>query len=263
MAVIDLHCHLDLYDDPKATAAECERRGLYVLSVTTTPSAFEGTCALASPNGRIRTGLGLHPELAAKRAHELALFARLLPDAQYVGEVGLDGSPAHRASFEVQQNVFDQILQLCAGHGGRPLSIHSRGATGKVLDALARVPGAGTPILHWFVGSAPQVRRAADLGAWFSVGPSMLTSERGRNAVGMMPRDRVLTESDGPFGLVDDRPACPWEAWLAVGGLAAIWNETAAVAEARVWSNFRNYVRENPTPRRPSSLKGTAHPAEA
>ena len=44
--MIDFHCHLDLYPNPREVAKECAKRGLYVLSVTTTPSAWEGTSAV-------------------------------------------------------------------------------------------------------------------------------------------------------------------------------------------------------------------------
>src|ERR1035437_1612235 len=91
--MIDFHCHLDLYPDPQRIADECNNRGLYVLSVTTTPSAWKGTSALAGSHPRIKTALGLHPQLAHQRKSELALFEQLLPRTPYVGEVGLDGSP--------------------------------------------------------------------------------------------------------------------------------------------------------------------------
>src|ERR1700683_4097190 len=127
MAVIDLHCHVDLYPDPHALVAECVARRLYVLSVTTVPSAFEGTAALVPANGRIRTALGLHPELAAARSHELLLFERLMRNTRYIGEIGLDGSREHRATLDVQKSVFADILRLCVRAGGKVLSLHSRG----------------------------------------------------------------------------------------------------------------------------------------
>ena len=68
------------------------RLGIYVLSVTTTASAWEGTAALAHGCPRIRTALGMHPQLAHERKHELPLFQRLIEKTDYVGEVGLDGS---------------------------------------------------------------------------------------------------------------------------------------------------------------------------
>jgi len=63
--MIDFHCHLDLYPSPQEIVSECNRRGLYVLGVTTTPSAWEGTSKLVASARRIRIALGLHPELAA------------------------------------------------------------------------------------------------------------------------------------------------------------------------------------------------------
>jgi TatD DNase family protein len=111
--VIDFHCHLDLYPNPQAVRDECVRRGLYVLSVTTTPSAWGGTSALAARTQRIRTGLGLHPQLAHERQSELPLFDRFLPETRYIGEIGLDGSPEFRTNWQSQIVVFEQILAKC------------------------------------------------------------------------------------------------------------------------------------------------------
>ncbi len=144
--MIDFHCHLDLYPDPPAIARECVARDLYVLSVTTAPSAFAGTSALTRDVARIRTALGLHPQLASERKVELELFARLLPETRYVGEIGLDGAPELKPSWADQMTVFTRILETCTEAGGRILTLHSRRATTAVLDVLERHPGAGTPI---------------------------------------------------------------------------------------------------------------------
>src|SRR6185437_15227155 len=175
MAVIDFHCHLDLYPDPREVVAQCIERRLYVLSVTTTPTAFEGTAALAPDNGRIRTALGLHPEIAVSRERELPLFEKLLPRTSYVGEVGLDASPDHRSTIDRQTAILADILRLCARAGGRIVTLHSRGATGTLLDRLDAEPSAGRFILHWYLGSAKQIARASEMKCWFSVGPAMLT----------------------------------------------------------------------------------------
>jgi TatD DNase family protein len=114
LALIDLHCHLDLYPDPREIVARCAQLRMYVLSVTTVPSAFEGTAALVPPDSRIRTALGLHPELAAARVGELPLFEQLLPRTRYVGEIGLDGSRDHRRTIDAQRRVLKELLRLCA-----------------------------------------------------------------------------------------------------------------------------------------------------
>jgi len=238
--MIDLHCHLDLYPDPHGLVAQCIKRNIFVLSVTTVPSAFDGTAALAAEAGRIKTALGMHPELAAARSRELLLFERLLPKTRYVGEVGLDGSRDHRASLDAQKGVFADVLRLCAMAGGKVLSLHSRGATGLILDALASEPGSGSPVLHWYVGTTKQVKRAAEMGCWFSVGPAMMASKAGISAVASMPKNRIIPESDGPFGRVDEQPALPWDAWSIVPKLGELWRDSDSEVERQLFSNFRS-----------------------
>ncbi len=220
--MIDFHCHLDLYPNPDRVARICNERGLYVLSVTTTPSAWHGTSALEK--GRITTALGLHPQLAHERKTEVAFFEELLPQARYVGEIGLDGAPEFRSYREDQRDVFSRILQACTRSGGRIMSIHSRRASEAVLDCLASHPDAGIPILHWFSGSMYDLDRAITLGCWFSVGPAMLNGKRGKMLTARMPRERVLTESDGPFAQFDGRAVMPWEVDRAVAVLANLWH---------------------------------------
>ena len=240
--MIDFHCHLDLYPDPKSVVARCHQERLYILSVTTVPSAYEGTAALAPPNGRIRTALGLHPELVATRAHELPLFEKLLTRTRYVGEVGLDGSRPHRASLDQQSGVLRDILKMCSRAGGKTLSLHSRSAASEVLDLLSQVPGAGVFVLHLFTGTKRQVERAAELGCWFSINPAMFSSERGKEALSTMPMDRVLPESDGPFGMANGVPQSPWGAWSIVPDLAECWHQPVNEVAKRLKANFKRLV---------------------
>jgi TatD DNase family protein len=240
--MIDFHCHVDLFPDPSALVEECERIGLYVLSVTTVPSAWEGTVALAQRSKRIRTALGLHPEIAHERQSELQLFDQLLPNAKYVGEIGLDRTLGTDVRWPVQSLVFRHILASCQRIGGRIMSIHSRRATDAVLDELEAFPNAGIPVLHWFTGSQAQLRRAVTLGCWFSVGPAMLRGRRGRELVAQMPRDRILTESDGPFAKIGDRAAMPSDVSSALEHLRNLWSVDSSDADHIVMENFRMLV---------------------
>lgn len=239
--MIDFHCHLDLYPKPQLVAHECADRGVRVLSVTTTPSAWHGTCSLAE--GQTWTALGLHPQLAHQRKVELELFRELIAHTCYVGEIGLDGGPEFRNYWKDQEAVFGHILQTCVEIGGRILSIHSRHATSAVLDALESHPDAGTAILHWFSGNFCELRRAIDLGCWFSVGPAMLKGEKGRNLAARMPRGVVLTESDGPFARIDRRAVLPWDVGRAVEALASLWGSSAEEVQHVLNENLRRLVK--------------------
>lgn len=221
--MIDFHCHLDLYPDPRGVAERASEAGVHVLSVTTTPKAWRGTAELARGLPRTRTALGLHPRLAHERHTEMALFEGLLYQTRYVGEVGLDGSPDLRPHAAIQRVVFDRVLAACAEAGGRVISIHSRRAAGEVLDALARRPDAGIPVLHWFSGTPRQLERAVSMGCWFSVGPAMLSGAKGTALAAAIPRERVLTETDGPFGALGGRPLEPGDVALAEEALSSVW----------------------------------------
>ena len=237
--MIDFHAHLDLYPSPHATAQECIARNIHVLSVTTTPSAWARTAALTKDAPRIRTALGLHPQIAHERKEELVLFEELLPRVRYVGEIGLDGGPEYRRYWPNQQRVFTKVLELCEKAGGRIMTVHSRRAATAVLDGLSACPGAGTPVLHWFSGTNRELTRAIDLGCWFSIGPAMLCGDMGRQLALRMPRDRILTESDGPFAQIDGRAAWPWDVAKATEKLAELWSESIDAVNRRLSENLK------------------------
>lgn len=96
---VDFHCHVDLYKDHAGLIAECDRAGVATLAVTTTPKAWPRNRDLAARSAHVRVALGLHPQLVGERAGELPLFERHLPEARYVGEVGLDAGPRFYRSF--------------------------------------------------------------------------------------------------------------------------------------------------------------------
>ncbi|MGO7955546.1 Qat anti-phage system TatD family nuclease QatD [Rhizobium leguminosarum] len=240
--MIDTHCHLDLYPNPGRVIEEVEKRGTFVIAMTTTPKAFLGNMRFVEGRRRIRVAVGLHPELVAERYREIDEVQKYMVRTKYVGEIGIDGSPGCAASARLQADVFRTLLQSAEELGGKVLSIHSRGATCAVLDAIEKNVSKSTPILHWFSGSRKELDRAVELGCWFSVGPAMLRSRKGRELTFAMPRDRLLTETDGPFGTKDDRPLMPWDAALALPIISEGWQCSADDAERQVRSTFRRLV---------------------
>lgn len=240
--MIDFHCHLDLYPNPQRVASLCHEAGVYVLSVTTTPSAWRGTSALAEKYSRIKTALGLHPEIAHERKNEVEIFSELLPQVKYVGEVGLDGSPALKQYTRIQRGVFESILKMISSSGGRIMSIHSRRAATEVLDLLEKYPDSGIPVLHWFSGSQRELTRAINIGCWFSVGPAMLRSKQGCELVKLMPRDRVLTESDGPFVNCGNKVCTPLDTSSLIYELSNIWFSKESEVSNQIIDNFKRLV---------------------
>lgn len=199
--LVDFHCHLDLYSDHKGAVFQREREEVFTLAVTTTPKAFPRNKELADQTKYVRASLGLHPQLVADRAHELSIWKDFLPKSRYVGEVGLDATRSHYHSFNIQKHVFEEILKTCATGGDKILSVHSARCTKVVLDMIeARLPiGSGKVVLHWFTGSLSEMHKATEIGCYFSVNLAMLQNSRIRKLVQLIPIDRILTETDGPF----------------------------------------------------------------
>jgi len=204
----DFHCHADLFSDPAAMIAACERDRIVTLAVTTTPRAWTQNCRWTAESPYVHSAIGLHPELVAERHAEISLLEDLMRDTRLVGEVGLDGTPPHRRSLALQAEVFDRALAAAQRLGGRIVSIHSRRAG---RDVLAFIRERTTrdrvlPILHWFSDSPALARQGIDNDCYFSVNPRMLDHDSGRALVRGLPASRILTESDAPFTSQD--PKC-------------------------------------------------------
>ena len=240
--MIDFHCHIDLFPDPQTLIKEIDAAGIYVLAVTTTPKSWTHLQELLRDSKRIRSAIGLHPELVASRYNEVEEVCAIMSETKYVGEIGIDGSPELRNSFRLQQEVFERILKRASELGGKIISIHSRRAAGYVLEALSKEPKHGTAVLHWFSGSKKELEHAIELNCWFSVGPAMLASAKGRELTSKMPRNRILTESDGPFAQFQSVPITPSSMKIAEEGLASIWETSPSNVEEQLASNFRRLV---------------------
>ena len=63
-------------------------------------------------------------------------------------------------------------------------------------------------ILHWFSGTYKELDQAIADGYFFSVNGAMVRSAKGQALVMRMPRERILTETDGPYrqGMALRRP---------------------------------------------------------
>lgn len=222
---MDFHCHLDLYPNAREVFAQTVERNAFTWLVTTSPRAYVATSRVLGGHPSVLITPGLHPEIVHERQAELDLLIAQIENASAVGEVGLDGSRRFQHSYEAQRRVFSAVVEQCAKMGGRVLSIHSRQAVRDVLSILAGNPGFGTAVLHWFTGSAAELKAAVEQGCWFSIGPAAFNSTSGRALAKKLPRDRVVPESDGPFAQFNEGTVMPWSADETARLLATAWEQ--------------------------------------
>ncbi len=240
-ALIDTHCHLDLYPDVGAAIRKAEAAEVLTLAVTNTPSVFAHMVAMVGKAQSVRAALGLHPELAHERHRELPLFRELMGKTRYIGEVGLDYVTSDDSRRRVQLAALATIVEWCGEAGNKVVTVHSRRAAEDVVDLFGTFRG--TYILHWYSGSVRTLRRALANGAYVSVNPAMARSARSMAVISQVPKERVLTETDGPFVTIGNRPAHPEDVGLAVHRLAELWNVDAHEARAIVYNNLERILR--------------------
>lgn len=234
--MIDTHCHIDQFADPLAVARSAEKRAITTVAVTNLPSHY----MLSLPHLRgfrhIHSALGLHPLAARSHHRELPDFLRLAPSARFVGEVGLDFSKAGEDTRDVQLASFRRIAECLSG-GLHFVTVHSRGAETEVLEILSE-SGVGPVVFHWFTGSKPALRSLLSAGHYVSVNTAMIASRKWREIFADVPRDRVLTETDGPHAKCGMRPAEPADISRVIMWLSEQWQVQPGEAELTVLQTY-------------------------
>ncbi|SKB07089.1 TatD DNase family protein [Pseudomonas extremaustralis] len=240
--MIDFHCHLDLYPKARDVHAEVLKRNVFTWLVTTSPMAYQATTRVLGSHPEVLITPGLHPEIVHERYEELEQLLAQIGPVKAVGEVGLDGSKRFQHSYEMQRKVFTSTIETCHRLGGRALSIHSRQAVGDVLSILKAYPDHGIVVLHWFTGTATELKSAAEANCWFSIGPAAFNSTSGKALAKKLPKDRVVPESDGPFAQVGGKTVQPWSFELTAKLLSEAWGLPEVEVQERLKENARRLL---------------------
>lgn len=227
LLAIDAHAHVLTGID------ERELRALRAVVFAVTRKPGEWAAASRRRDKTCVWGLGCHPQVpAAIEAFSAQRLAELLADVPLIGEVGLDRRS--KVPLVRQRTVFREVLEVAA-ETSRLVSIHSVGATKDVLAELKKEPAPGA-ILHWWRGSASETQDAVELGSYFSLNGSEV---RRPKVLSLLPRERVLTETDYPHTERSDRAADrPGGVATIEAALARAWDEDVAAVRRQVWRNL-------------------------
>ncbi|MEV4845099.1 TatD family hydrolase [Micromonospora matsumotoense] len=238
--LLDTHCHLDAYPDPSHILAGATSAGVELVAVTNSPDDYRRMATLLPRNGPARAALGLHPLNAERLGMSGVLrFSRHAGDAAWIGEIGLDFSPAGRDTRTTQLRIFDALLAL-PQLKDRPVTVHTRGAD---RVAVQRLADAGIrAVLHWYTGPLDVADVALAAGLHFSINPAMLASMKGRTLLAKLPHDRVLFETDGPHARRAGHPCQPANLPEMAENLAQLWEVNATQVHAQICANQRRLI---------------------
>lgn len=96
-------------------------------------------------------------------------------------------------------------------------------------------------VLHWWLGDLALTTRAVSLGCYFSLNASAVRKTALLEAI---PLDRVLTETDHPFGDCSSGRPLPGNVALAEQALARHHRTTPESIRPIVWRNLAKLVRD-------------------
>jgi len=248
--LIDSHVNLhapQFAEDRDAVIERAREAGVgMMVTIADKVSSFPAVEAIARAYPDVWCTVGTHPHeakenpgLAAQTLIDLAAYERVVG----IGETGLDYH-YDLSPREVQRAVFAVHIEA-ARATGLPLVVHTREADehmGQMLEA-AYAAGPFKLLMHCYTSGADLARRAADLGAWFSVSgiATFKAAEDVRAVIRDMPRTRIILETDCPYlAPVPMRGRRNEPAFLPhiLAKLAEIRGWTLAEAEARTEDAF-------------------------
>ena len=210
----DNHTHLEIADgdDPLDYLQQLDMassvgiRGVVQVGGDLETSRWSAEMAAREP--RMLAAVAIHPneapvyEAAGTLDDAIAEIDELAgrPRVRAVGETGLDFYRTDESGRDAQHRSFESHIEIAKKHD-IALQIHDRDAHDAVIETLQRVGAPERTVFHCFSGDADMARLCADNG-WFISFAGNITFKNAANlreALEVIPRDRILVETDAPF----------------------------------------------------------------
>ena len=210
---VDAHNHLDFYKDSTNLSKALniiKHDNIKTLGCSMNLESYLFTKDLSKSHQNIIPCFGIHPWEAHKNHNNLDIFNEYIKECRVIGEIGLDYHwVLESEKFPYMNKVFDYFANK-AGKYNKITNIHTKGAENEVLQIVKKY-NLKTPIIHWYSGNLNILKNFLDYGCYFTIsidiGHSHLTNE----IVKLLPLNKILTETDGPTALKNDKYIYPNE----------------------------------------------------
>ena len=212
--IYDNHAHLEIVDgdDPIDHLEQLDRAAAVgvrgVIQVGGDLESSRWSVQLADADPRVRAAVAIHPneapayeaagtlDAAIAEIDELAAHPRVVA----IGETGLDFFRTEASGLDAQYRSFERHIAI-AKRRDLAMQIHDRDAHDEVIATLQRVGAPERTVFHCFSGDAAMARIAAEHGWYLSFAGTVTFKNAGnlREALAVIPRERILVETDAPF----------------------------------------------------------------
>jgi len=211
---VDAHAHLEIVTNAAPDSEEVRKvlddaRDAGVDRVVQVGYSAEQSqwCVDAADHwkGRVLAAVALHPNEAPvveDLEHDWSIIAKLAehPRVRAIGETGLDYFRTPPELRKRQQESFKWHIELAKKHK-KALVIHDRDSHEDVLSVLLEVGAPEQTIFHCFSGDLEMAKICVERGYILSFAGTLTfkNAPQLREAVKIVPADRLLVETDSPF----------------------------------------------------------------
>ena len=216
--VVDNHCHLDIADGPEDDHWLTTDEAIAAATAVGVPRIVQIGCDLpgarwaveaAASYDALVAGVALHPNEAPRLAatgdleaalEEIERLAQAHDKVRAVGETGLDNYRTGPEGKAAQVESFRRHIDL-AKRLDKTLVIHDRDAHDEVLEVIDSEGAPERWVMHCFSGDADVAKRCLDRGAYLSFAGTVTfkNAQPLRDALVLVPSDRLLVETDAPY----------------------------------------------------------------
>ena len=238
--IIDSHAHLDMIKDLDSLIenAKTNRVKTIITNSINLDSSKKNLEISKRYSKFVKLAAGLYPEedLTLEKYNAFENWVKENEDKIVaIGEIGLDKT--EKLDFKLQKEIFKKQLDL-AVELKVPAIIHSRKAEKEIIEILENHKDLRV-ILHCFHGNFKLVKKANELGFYFSIPTNIVRSEQFQKMVKELPKDKILTETDSPylspFKEKDNEPAFITE---SIKKISEIWEMDKEETERQIERNF-------------------------
>ncbi|MBI2629899.1 TatD family hydrolase [Candidatus Pacearchaeota archaeon] len=219
MELIDIHAHLDhsrFKEDLAQVIARARKAGIKTIITSGVNSSTNREILKIQEvyPDIVKVSFGIYPLDALQREIDLGEgdgFARDIEKMDVdkelewieknkdkclaIGECGLDFKYSEEKQEQI--TIFQKIINL-AKKLNKPIIVHSRKGELEAIDLLEKSQ-CKKVILHCFSGRKSLIKRACDLGYYFSIPPVITRLEHFQMLVSLVPLSQILTETDSPY----------------------------------------------------------------
>jgi TatD DNase family protein len=260
--MIDSHVHLDAdqYPDPSATIKRALEAGVTAIVVPGTGGESNRRVMELSrrfPNV-VYPACGYHPERLELTDADLEDALAMIHDQHdsvcAVGEVGMPWYGDRARQPAVVARAKQVLSEMCRAAADADLAVivHAPHDSAREALEILKVTGVRQAVFHWHKSDDATTRAILDAGYFISITPEVAYRDRDQHLARLVPLDKMLLETDGPWPFSGPFEGSANEPTLIVetaGAIGRILNVPKEMVASTTAANARMLFRIPSAPR--------------